>query len=107
MFHVSAPGKILLIGGYSILEKGNLGYTLAVNQRVHSFLSPYLEDSIIFELEDFNLKVKAEFMDGKLFPSRPLSQEEEKYFNFAKTASELALRYLEEKEGIEVALGQK
>ena len=101
MFHISAPGKILLIGGYSILEKGNLGYTLAVNQRVHSFLSPYSEDSIIFELEDFNLKVKAEFMDGKLFPSRPLSQEEEKYFNFTKTASELALRYLEEKEGIE------
>ena len=86
MFHISAPGKILLIGGYSILEKGNLGYTLAVNQRVHSFLSPYSEDSIIFELEDFNLKVKAEFMDGKIFPSRPLSQEEEKYFNFTKTS---------------------
>ncbi len=31
----SAPGKILLLGGYSILERPNIGYVTTVNSRVH------------------------------------------------------------------------
>jgi phosphomevalonate kinase len=31
----SAPGKILLLGGYAVVERPNIGYAITVNSRVH------------------------------------------------------------------------
>ncbi|MBI2445912.1 hypothetical protein HYV43_05990 [Candidatus Micrarchaeota archaeon] len=37
---VSAPGRVGLIGGYSILEKGNVSYSFTVDARVHCEITP-------------------------------------------------------------------
>lgn len=39
----SAPGKILLLGGYAVVERPNIGYAITVNSRVHVRVK-YLEN---------------------------------------------------------------
>jgi len=49
----SSPGKILLIGGYSILEKGNIGYVVAIDKRVRSRIETIDSKEVLFELPQF------------------------------------------------------
>ncbi|MBR9706896.1 MAG: hypothetical protein GOV15_00485, partial [Candidatus Diapherotrites archaeon] len=62
----SAPGKLMIAGEYSVLHVGNPCLVAAVNVRVRTHLKP-LENSLIFTIDDFNIKDKvARFENGKL-----------------------------------------
>lgn len=56
MIHASAPGKILWIGGYSVLEKPNISLVTAVNSRVHAYVEKGNDAKIIIEMPQFGIK---------------------------------------------------
>ena len=54
----SAPGKILLLGGYSVLERPNVAYVLAVDAYVHVKCKPLKTDEIIMRMPQFKTEIK-------------------------------------------------
>jgi len=90
--HVSAPGKLMLAGEWSVLELGNPCIVLSVNKRVHVEIAESKEISV--SVDDFNIKdAKANFIDGKLVWESATDEEKEKLI-FIKAAIETALLYL-------------
>ena len=49
----SAPGKILLLGGYSVLERPNVAYVLAVNAFVHAALKTRKDHKVVISIPQF------------------------------------------------------
>ncbi len=88
MITVSAPGKLMLSGEWSILEKNVRCIVLAVQQRVFAAIRP--EERISIHLKDFNLTSRCHYSDGGLSFNI-----EDGRLIFAKHAIESALRYLE------------
>ncbi len=58
MITASAPGKILLIGGYSVLERPNFAYVLAVDAYVHATVKPRKDDKILIDIPQFKTKIE-------------------------------------------------
>ncbi len=89
-FNVSAkaPGKILWIGGYSVLERPNISYATTVNAYV-SVNSRSIGGNAI-ELIAPQLKINAK---GSIGADGRLSIEVPKELLLLKTAAELAMRY--------------
>ncbi|MHA1979002.1 MAG: phosphomevalonate kinase [Candidatus Hodarchaeales archaeon] len=90
MIVVSAPGKLMLSGEWSILEKNVRCIVLAVQQRVFAAIQP--EEGISIHLKDFNLTSICHYSNGNLS-----FDIEDTRLIFAKHAIESALKYLEEK----------
>ena len=89
---VSAPGKLMLAGEWSVLELGNPCIVLSVNKRVYVEIEECKEISVT--VDDFNIKeCKASFADGKLVWLSANDEEKEKLI-FMKGAIETALQYL-------------
>ena len=87
--NASAPGKILWIGGYSVLEKGNVSLVTAVDRRVYATASAFKQ--IVLSSPQYNFRVSAEF-DKK---SGKLSLEHEvPAAKFIAKAVEISLCYL-------------
>ncbi len=86
---VSAPGKILWTGGYSILEKGNVGLVSSVNKRVYARANVLPDHNIEIISPQLSVEVKGKFQDGKI----TLAQDNP-YAKFVKTAIETTLAYL-------------
>ncbi|VVB65691.1 Phosphomevalonate kinase [Candidatus Gugararchaeum adminiculabundum] len=57
----SAPGKILLLGGYSVLEKGNVGYVIALDRRVRASAEAIDGGIVEIEMPQFNISASGEF----------------------------------------------
>ncbi|MEM4202784.1 MAG: hypothetical protein QXS54_01810 [Candidatus Methanomethylicaceae archaeon] len=53
MIKASAPGKILWLGGYAVLERPNISLVTAVNARVHAHIQKFKEDYL--EIPQFNI----------------------------------------------------
>ncbi len=87
MITVSAPGKLMLSGEWSILEKNVRCIVLAVQQRVYATIQPREKMSVY--LRDFELKSACHYADGNF----SFDIEDEKLI-FSKYAIESALRYL-------------
>lgn len=62
MIHASAPGRIGLLGGYSVLERGNASYSVSVDARVHATLREAKYLKIV--LPQFNVDTLASW-DGR------------------------------------------
>ncbi|HLD78044.1 MAG TPA: phosphomevalonate kinase, partial [archaeon] len=93
--HVSAPGKLVLLGEWSILELGNPAIVAAVNKRVHAELAP--APAFEFAIDDFGIKGALADFDGKELRWRnALPEDAAKKLAFPKAAVEVALRYLGE-----------
>ncbi|MDO8553862.1 MAG: hypothetical protein Q7S22_03590 [Candidatus Micrarchaeota archaeon] len=58
MITASAPGKILLIGGYSVLERPNFAYVLAVDAYVHATVKPRKDDKILIDIPQFKITIE-------------------------------------------------
>lgn len=87
MAHVSAPGKLMIAGEWSVLEPGNPCVVAAVDKRVHAEVRK--SDSLVIELKDFSKKVTGSFVgDGIKWDS------DDKVFAFAKAAVETTLKFL-------------
>ncbi len=87
--HTKAHGKILWLGGYSILEKGNIGYVTTVDAGVHVHLSLNDEDIIRIEVPQFDVRAegKVDLKTGKF------GFEPKKEMLLVKIAAEAALMY--------------
>lgn len=91
---ISAPGKIMWIGGYAVLEQPNISYNTGVDKRV--FARAVETEGITFNMPQFNLKLTASFDGEKIIFGKELS-EEEKPVEFVKGVAETCLQYLKAK----------
>ncbi len=95
MVHVSAPGKLVLLGEWAILELGNPAIVAAVNKRVHAELAPAA--AFEFHIADFGISGALADYDGKELRWRnALPEDAAKKLAFPKAAVEVAIRYLGE-----------
>ncbi|MEM3227738.1 MAG: hypothetical protein QXK65_02210 [Candidatus Micrarchaeaceae archaeon] len=62
--HAKAHGKILWLGGYSILEKQNVGYVTSVDAGTHVYLKGLENDEIRVIAEDFGADVRGKLDRG-------------------------------------------
>ncbi len=85
----SAPGKILWIGGYSVLERTNVSYVTTVKSYVHVNIKPSGENSVELNVPQFDMNVR-----GGMDPSSgKLAVQGPKELTLLKTSVEIALRY--------------
>lgn len=54
--HSKAPGKILLFGGYAVLEQGNFGYAISTDAHVHAYAKIEPGMSVKIEAPQFGSK---------------------------------------------------
>lgn len=92
---ISAPGKVLLIGGYSVLELGNIAYTASIDKRVLAKIEE--KEEISLNIPQYDVHTKCSFKDGKLNYLSSISDEKKERLRFMKNSVELSLRYLKEK----------
>ncbi len=91
MIHASAPGRIGLFGGYSILERGNTSYSITVDARVHAQIRPSKYLKIV--LPQFNVDTLASWDGHAVTLQKP-----DKKAVFAVEAIKAALELLKAKE---------
>jgi len=90
LIEAGAPGKVLLIGGYSILEKGNVGFVTTIDAYVHAFINTLPENTLILNAPDLGIFAKGHINAEKF--SIEISAPKE--MNLAIKAIEIALKYL-------------
>ncbi|MFN8578457.1 MAG: phosphomevalonate kinase [Candidatus Sericytochromatia bacterium] len=92
-FVVRAPGKLLLLGEYAVLEEGIPAVAVAINKCIYCHIRE--NDKIIFTSRRIHIsKVQFEYKDKKI---NLLSDVKEiDVLSFSKNAMEITLRYLEE-----------
>ncbi len=95
MVIVSAPGKILWIGGYAVLERPNVSFVTGVDKRVYCKATELPEGKISISSPQFDLNIDGNF-DGKKI-ALSCDEESTKKASFVKTALESSLAYLQTK----------
>src|SRR3989344_425352 len=90
MARVSAPGKLMLSGEWSVLEKGAPCIVLAIEKRVYAEAREAREYSV--KLKDFGVETKASVEGVKI----SFEKDDEKLL-FTKHAIETALKYVQAK----------
>lgn len=86
MITASAPGKILLIGGYSVLERPNVSYVLAVDAYVHAKIKLRKDDKIVISVPQFKTKIKSDLIK--------IHDENNESVKFVLNAVKTTLKYL-------------
>ncbi|MHA1542298.1 MAG: hypothetical protein ACTSQH_04935 [Candidatus Hodarchaeales archaeon] len=87
MITVSAPGKLMLSGEWSILEKNTKCIVLAVQQRVYAKIQD--SDEILVCLKDFGIESKA-----KITKNSVIFDKEDSNLIFTKYAIDTTIRYI-------------
>lgn len=89
-----APGKLVLLGEYAVLEENVPAIVTAINKKIYCHISE--SDKIIFTSKRINIsKIQFEYKNKKM---RLLTDVPEiDVLSFSKNAMEITLRYLEEK----------
>ena len=91
MVEAKAPGKVLWLGGYSVLEKPNIGYVTAIDAYVHANVN-LLEGSNKVHIKAPDLDIN---VDGALNPETgKISIVRTKELNLLVTALEISLSYV-------------
>lgn len=92
-FVVRAPGKLLLLGEYAVLEEGIPAVAMAINKCIYCHIKE--SNKIIFTSRRINIsKIQFEYKDKKV--SLVSKYDEIDVLSFSKNAMEITLRYLEE-----------
>jgi len=95
MIEVSAPGKLMLSGEWSVLEVGVPCIVLAVNKRVYCRIEK--SNELEFSAPDIDIEnLKGKFNGKKLTWNRELGLDEKEKILLPEKAIELTLRYLYE-----------
>lgn len=91
---VRAPGKLLLLGEYAVLEEGIPAVAMAINKCIYCHIKE--SEKIIFTSRRISIsRVQFEYKDKKV---NLISKVDEiDVLEFSKNAMEITLRYLEEK----------
>jgi len=93
MIEVSAPGKLMLSGEWSVLEVGVPCIVLAVSERVYCKIEK--SDEIELNAPDIDIRnLKGKFDGQKLIWKRELTQSEKEKVILPEKAIEITLRYL-------------
>lgn len=93
----SAPGKILWLGGYAILEKDCVGLVTAVDKRVYAEAREAKGDAIEFSMPQFGISASGKFSRGELKLTKGKGAEWKRIAEFSRQACEAALCYAESK----------
>lgn len=93
----SAPGKLLWIGGYSVLERPNVSFVTGVDKRVYAKVEILKENRFIFNLPQFKINIEGKFRSGKIIFDRQLTEKEMSDIKFVKITTETCLKYLKGK----------
>ena len=88
MIHTSAPARVGLLGGYSILEKGNASYSITLDARVHAEIKP--AGKINLQAAQYGIESNATW-DGK----RLVLENDTPSAVFLKSAVQTALTFLD------------
>ena len=91
MAEAKAPGKVLWMGGYSVLERPNIGYVTTIDAYVHANVDLVKDsDELCINVPDFNMEVRGTLNreTGRLTAERP------KVLNLLMTTVEVALAYV-------------
>ncbi len=88
----SAPGKILWLGAYAVLQKPNVAYVSTVDARVWAHCETLLEKKIVLEAPPVEAKAWGHWTGFVL--QMESSEEEEKKLRFLKAGAETALQFL-------------
>ncbi len=92
MMRVSAPGKLMISGEWGVLEPPNPCVVAAVDRYVITEIEE--ATNIEIELVDFNLNLKAKFVDNRLVFNRDLAPTEINSVKFTKATLELFKQYI-------------
>ena len=91
MVDAKAPGKVLWLGGYSVLEKPNIGYVTAIDAHVHANVN-LLEGSNKVHIKAPDLGID---VNGALNPETgKITIERTKELNLLTTSLEISLSYV-------------
>ena len=93
----SAPGKILWVGGYSVLERPNTSFVTGVDKRVYAKVELLEGNKVVFDLPQFKLKLDGRIDNGKITFDNPLNEKEAADSKFVRIAAETCLKYLKGK----------
>jgi phosphomevalonate kinase len=94
---VSAPGKILWIGGYSVLERPNVSFVTGVDKRVYVQCREMEQGHVHFELPQFDVCASGK-LDGKGIAFKGIvSDGHLKILKFVRLAAEVCSRYFSQK----------
>ncbi len=94
---VSAPGKILWIGGYSVLERPSVAFVTGVDKRVFVQAREIEEGHVHFELPQFNVCASGHLEGGKINFTEGATEDAQKILKFVKLAVETCSRYFSQK----------
>ena len=91
MVETKAPGKVLWIGGYSVLERPSIGYVTAIDAHVHANVDLFEGGNRVYiKAPDFNLEVDGT-LDSK---TGKINIERTKELNLLTTTAEISLSYV-------------
>ncbi len=102
MLKVSAPGKLVIAGEWSVLESGNPVIVASVDRFVHVFLKPRKDQQVILNLPDFNLRISGELKNQKLIFGEVLTPTISQQIIFIKASIETVASYLNLDSGFEL-----
>lgn len=95
MIEVTAPGKLMLSGEWSVLELGNPAIVLAIDKKAIVKISE--NQSIVVSAEQAGVKNSKAVFDDEKIVFLGLNPNQEKGIMFVKAGLETVLRYLNEK----------
>ncbi len=90
----SAPGKILWLGGYSVLEKGKLAYVSAAGPRCHVSVEPSDKEPIVIIAPQLNATAEYWMREGKLKAASRTPETAVQSTKFVASAASAAMAYL-------------
>jgi ERG8-type phosphomevalonate kinase len=87
--HAMAPGKILWLGGYAVLEKPNIGFTTAVDSHINVIVKQRDDSLVRLYVPQFDMVAtgRIDKSTGRIDMAVPAE------LSYVKTAIELASRY--------------
>ncbi len=98
MVTVSAPGKILWMGGYSIIEANNLGFVTSIDKRVYADATALPFPHIELKNDQLGIDCKGIYKNNKNILN---NETEQKKVKFIRDAVQFTLNYLEQR-GVEL-----
>ena len=87
--HAQAPGKILWLGGYAVLERPSIGFVTTVDSFVHVTAAPLQGDEVVVERPQRGRRVAGRISPGTGSIDMEVPQE----LILLKTAAEMATKY--------------
>lgn len=88
---ITAPGKLMLSGEWSVLEPNNMCIVLAINKKVKVKIKENNKKEINITLNNFGIKTKTILENQKL-----IFDSENPVLNFTKKSLETTIKYLQE-----------